>query len=226
MFVRRILLMLMLSPVLAAANGVDCELVRAHLRPGDIVLIGLDSAFFKKVARTTNSWVSHVGLAIHDSKRGWLIYESAIPVARATPLCDYVGRAAPGELAIRRLPSLAESDLPFLVREAQARLGVLYHQGFDYDSRRQFCSKFVHDVFLNGLAHSGKLAKIGEIQTFREVFEHARAVLPPALFEELHSFWSNWFIPIGGIPMDRRTVTPHSQYIDADLDTVMDLSTN
>jgi hypothetical protein len=75
-------------------------------------------------------------------------------------------------------------------------MGRWYHLGFNYDSRRMFCSKFVHEVFREALG-----VEIGTVQTFGELLE-----CKP---DQALGFWKLWFF--GRIPWTRRTVTPASQ---------------
>ncbi len=199
----------------------DCERIESRLHEGDIIFLGLDSPFFKRVARATNSWVSHVGFAMRSIQGQWIVYESKIPFSTKTPLCQYLKRAAPGEIAVRRfMGELTDEDLKEIRAEAEARLGILYHQGFNYDSTRQFCSKYVHDVFAMALSRRGRAVQIGVVETFADVLARAKRELNAGEYENLLSFWQTWFLPVGGIPFDRRTITPHSLLIDDDLVTI------
>ena len=195
----------------------NCDQVKAVVSEGDIIYLGLDNPFYERVARATGSWVSHVGFAMRDTNGEWGVYESKVPLSAFTPLCDYLDRGAENQVAIRRLPGLTADDLTALRAEADARMGFLYHLGFDYDSSRTFCSKFVYDVFAMAFLRRGKVVEIGTIETFGELLLTAERNLNRSEYENLLQFWQAWFLPIGGIPTERRTVTPHSQWIDSDL---------
>lgn len=74
-----------------------------------------------------------------------------------------------------------------------SRSNKFYHTGFDYHSSRQFCSKFVFDIYKSALSINN-----GKIETFQELLgKNPQAKL---------NFWKLWFI--GHIPWERATVTP------------------
>ncbi len=92
-----------------------------------------------------------------------------------------------------------------LLAAAQERMGKWYHLGFDYDSPRQYCSKFVYQVYRQALG-----VELGKLQTLEQLLnENPQANV---------SFWRAWYF--GFIPWNRRTVTPASQLIDPQLETV------
>ncbi len=216
------LLMFVWSAVLGtipalAADTKPCAEIKQQLLPGDLVFIGLNNFLFSGVAKATLTWTNHVGIAMQTDDGQWVIYESRIPTSTISDLCEYIDRAIPGHVGIRRLPDLTAEDVEKLKTSATARLGILYHQGFDYESWRQFCSKFVFDVF----AESGK-GEIGKIQTFRELLNEAEAGLPANDFAQLKKFFDFWFFPTGGIPYERKTITPKSQWADEDLISILE----
>jgi hypothetical protein len=86
-------------------------------------------------------------------------------------------------------------------------MGVAYDSGFRYDSRLQYCSKFVYDSYLEATGQP-----VGRLETFRDVLvENPRAPV---------GFWRAWFF--GRIPWDRRCVTTVSQIRAPNLFTVFD----
>jgi len=85
------------------------------------------------------------------------------------------------------------------------RLNQYYHLGFDFDSKRQFCSKFVYLTFKEALG-----VELGKIQTLKELLEEN----PQASV----NFWRCWYL--GFIPWERKTITPASQLHDPQLNTV------
>ncbi|MDB5815614.1 MAG: hypothetical protein JWN23_2731 [Rhodocyclales bacterium] len=87
------------------------------------------------------------------------------------------------------------------------RLGILYHPGFKLRSKRQFCSKFVHEVYAEALAE-----ELGSIETFDELLRKNPAV--PT------GFWRLWFF--GRIPWSRETITPTSLYRSPRMRTIAD----
>jgi hypothetical protein len=201
-----VVLMFFCVAFVAQAKPVDCRSLEPKLKSGDLIFLSIDNIFFENVAKATNTWVNHVGIAF-QSGDGWKVQESRVPFSTTADFCDYIGRAGKGQVAILRLKGerLNSQQLEALWQATENRMGVLYHQGFDLDSSRQFCSKFVYEVFLEALG-----VELGEIQTFKQILDEN----PDGSLK----FWKWWFL--GDIPWERRTITPKSQLIDSDLETI------
>ncbi len=91
------------------------------------------------------------------------------------------------------------------MEQVPARLNKFYHTGFKYESSRQFCSKFVFDIYKEALC-----IPVGDIETFEELL-HSN---PDAKL----AFWKFWFL--GSIPWDRKTVTPASLWQHPNLELI------
>lgn len=170
----------------------------ADLQIGDIVFIRVANFLYRRVADATCSWTSHVGMIVRREDDEWIVAESTVPWSRYTPLSRFLRRSEAGQFSIRRLQAPLDTQAQKrLQEEAARRMGLWYHLGFDFDSPRQFCSKFVHEVYRDALAIS-----LGTVESFRELLQ--RKPGSPM------TFWKMWFL--GRIPWDRRTVTPGSQY--------------
>lgn len=179
--------------------------VTANLQEGDILFISINAFLYKQVARGTGSWSSHVGFAIRENNQ-WYVLESKVPTVSKTPLRKYLARTCNGEVMIRRLPTPLTSEQVALLKQAAGkRLGKLYHLGFKYDSPRQFCSKFVYQVYKEALG-----VELGKVQTLTELLQEN----PQASV----GFWRCWYL--GFIPWQRKTITPASQIADRNLTTV------
>lgn len=87
------------------------------------------------------------------------------------------------------------------------RLGRLYDTGFNINSHRQFCSRFVHEVLKEACGES-----LGEISTLA-------ALLARHPDTDLR-FWKLWYF--GKIPWWRQTITPASLYLDPALQVAFD----
>ncbi len=175
---------------------------------GDVVFTRAKGPLFTQVARATNCWTSHVGVIVCATPGAEIVAESTLPFSKLTPLSKFVGRSVNGAYAVKRpVTPLTEEQKRLICAEAQERLGILYHPGFKYGSKRQFCSKFVYDVFKDACDR-----EIGKMETYDDLI-HAYPEAPK-------SFWYVWY---GGfIPWDRATVTPASQYRSDALYTVYD----
>jgi len=183
--------------------GKDSTCAQIPVRSGDIIFISVTA--FTKVSAATNCPANHVGIVFNDPERGWLVAESAVPLSRYTPLAKFIARSDDGWCEIRRLKSgLSDTQVGALRAQCDARMGVPYHPGFRYESRRLFCSKFVYDVYQTALG-----VKIGELETFSHLLNRN----PEAGL----TFWRVWFF--GRIPWNRITVTPASQFESGLLET-------
>jgi hypothetical protein len=170
----------------------------------------LDNFLYRRVARVSNSWASHVGLAFKDHHTGeWYVYESTVFKGKKTPLCQFLGRAAGDHYAIGRLKkplSPAKLEALWAWTTDPANYGQNYDLGFDLDEAgTNFCSKFVYNAFRRiGV-------EIGRVQTFRELFDGFKG--PEKERTELVNFFKTFMLR-ADLPWARRTVTPASQLED------------
>lgn len=178
------------NPALAAALPL--------LREGDLIFIRpFINPMLRLVARTTNSWESHVGILFRDARGGWTVAEGAVPLSKFTPVTAFVARSEKDRFEVRRVKATLKPDAVARLRAAaEQRMGVFFDTGYNYDSTRTFCAKLVYDCYreATGIA-------IGRIVTFRDIAE-ANPDAPMG-------FWRTWFA--GRIPWERRVVTTTSQ---------------
>ncbi|MCM8529062.1 MAG: YebB family permuted papain-like enzyme [Lentisphaeraceae bacterium] len=184
------------------------EQINNIVKPGDIVFISIPNFLFRRVATTTCSWTSHVGV-IHSKVDGqWIVAEGAVPLSKKCTLEKFIQRSENSAISIRRLKEDLSSDEVLRIQKAaDQRMNKLYHLGFNYNSKRQYCSKFVYEVFNEALG-----IEVGELETFKELLNKN-----PQLSK---TFWKIWFF--GFIPWKRKTVTPASQYESLKLTTVFE----
>jgi cell wall-associated NlpC family hydrolase len=188
------------------ANATATPSLADQLMPGDLLFIRVRARPFLEVATATRSWTNHVGIVVEAGGPEPLVAESTFPFSRFTALSRFVGRSTRGEVVAARLASAAGEARTRRIRAAAARrTGVFYDTGFNLDSRRQFCSRFVREVLVDALD-----IEIGDVQTFEQLYSNnADADL---------RFWNAWFL--GRIPWARRTVTPASM-LDSPLITLI-----
>ena len=166
------------------------------LEVGDIVFTCIGTSLFRQISSASLCWSNHVGIIIGHNGEDYLVAESRVPLSTTTTLTRFINRSAGKRYAIRRLSTqLSDEQKNALVAQVPERLNKLYHTGFKYDSSRQFCSKFVFDIYQSALS-----IRVGEIETFQELLSKN----PNAKLQ----FWKLWFI--GQIPWERTTVTPAS----------------
>jgi hypothetical protein len=183
------------------------EADRASLQSGDIVFISEPYPVCRLIATTCQSWDSHVGIIFREPDGRLLVAESRVPFCSYTTLDKFLARSEAGRFAVRRLyAGLSAEQILKLRAEADRRMGRVYHQGFDFDSPREFCSKFVYGVYRDALG-----IEIGKLETFRELLSGN----PQAPV----GWWRLWLF--GFIPWKRRTVTPTSQLRSPLLKTVL-----
>jgi hypothetical protein len=164
---------------------------------GDIVFTRIGGPIFANVATTTQSWTSHVGIIVDCQHGDWIVAESGVPFVRKTPLRKFLGRSDDQEFSIRRLRTEpTDEQKRAMLKFADSQMGKPYSLGFDLESRKTFCSKFVHDAVYESTHQS-----IGEIETF----DHLLHQNPGAPLW----FWRAWFF--GSIPWHRTTITPASE---------------
>ncbi|MGI0115556.1 YiiX/YebB-like N1pC/P60 family cysteine hydrolase [Zooshikella sp. RANM57] len=180
--------------------------VACHLQEGDLIFISIKSALYKQVAQTTNTWTSHVGIVIRENNEWW-VAESAVPFSRKTRLKKFLKRTVGTQVCIRRLNGgLSREQLLLLKASIDSRMGILYHLGFDFNAKRQYCSKFVHHVYAEALN-----LKLGKVVTFEELLKSNP--------DTNLWFWRLWYF--GRIPWNRKTLTPQSQLVDQQLETIL-----
>ncbi len=164
---------------------------------GDIVFVRIAGPIFSRVADTTQSWTSHVGIIVDYENGDWIVAESGVPFVRKTPLRRFLDRSEGQKFSIRRLKTEpTEKQKHAILMFADSQLRKPYSLGFDLESKKTFCSKFVHDAVYEATRQS-----IGEVETFDQLLHRN----PGAPLQ----FWRAWFL--GFIPWQRTTITPASE---------------
>jgi hypothetical protein len=186
-----------------------CEiLLSQNLRSGDLIFSEVDNFLYRRVARVSGGWTSHVGIIMRDVDHRWVVYESRPPYSSKTPLCDFVSRNAAGRIVISRYEfadNIGRAEEQRLRESAEKRMHIRYDLWFDLDSRKStFCSKFVNDVFKEALG-----IEIGRIESLQELLSNIANSSSRA--KDL-KFWKAWFL--GRIPWKQRTLSPQSQLDD------------
>ena len=178
------------------------------LHEGDIIFISRKHPLYRRFAETSRSWESHVGILLRNSRGTWTVAQSTIPVSNVVPLDRFVGASDNGRFLVRSLRGGLSADAVGRLRAATARrMGVVYDSGFNYDSPRQYCSKFIFDCFREATGQ-----QVGRVETFGDMFvENPGAPV---------AFWRAWFL--GRIPWERRCVTTTSQLHAPNMVTVFD----
>ncbi|WP_277189657.1 YebB family permuted papain-like enzyme [Caballeronia sp. BR00000012568055] len=186
----------------------ETTLLAATLSIGDVIFIRVGVRLFREVATATGSWTNHVGIVVENANGRVAIAESTFPFSSITTLDRFLARSEGGRVAVARLNrTLTAGEETRLINAARGRVGIWYDTGFDLHSRRQFCSRFVHEV----LAEATGLA-VGEAQRFDELL----AQQPAAAL----GFWRLWYL--GRIPWQRQTITPASVLGSPHLDILFD----
>ncbi|ENU1227144.1 MULTISPECIES: YebB family permuted papain-like enzyme [Providencia] len=173
---------------------------------GDVVFTSIGTELFRQIASASLCWSNHVGMIVGHNGEDYLIAESRVPLSTTTTLSRFIARSSDKRYSVRRFThTLTNEQKSALVSEVPARLNKFYHTGFNYESSRQFCSKFVFDIYQSALS-----VQIGELETFKELLtKNPNAKL---------TFWKLWFI--GQIPWERKTVTPASLWHHPELSLI------
>jgi hypothetical protein len=184
------------------------ESLAASMQVGDLVFIRIAHPPFRQVAAHTGSWSNHVGIVVQAGPEGVEVAESRIPMTAVTPLQRFVRRSEGGRLAVTRLHrELDGAQKMAIERAVRRRVRIFYDTGFNLESRRQFCSRYVREVLAEA---TGEL--VGTVQSFSELLAQRPSVSL--------AFWRLWYL--GRIPWQRRTVTPASVLESPLLRTVFD----
>lgn len=184
-----------------------CAIAEHSVAEGDLVFLDIPVGLFRQVAATSHSWTSHVGIVFRGQDGKWIVADSSVPVSRERPLCDFLKKSAKYKFEIRRPihpPTAAEINI--MKMSAKSMLNRFYDLGFNFDSKRLFCSKFVY------LVYKSIGTEVGRLQTFKDLLDEK----PPA---SAIRFWKFWFF--GRIPFERRTITPASQLNDLKFTTIL-----
>lgn len=186
------------------------QIPQNDLQVGDLIFSEIDNFLYRRVARASGGWVSHVGIIHQDADKNWVVYESRPPLSVRTPLCDFVERNSEGRIALSRLNDrkiigpLQEKQMQ---ESAERRLKKRYDLWFNYDSRKStFCSKFVDAVFKESIG-----IDVGSIEALDRLFKN---IENSATAVGDVKFWKTWFF--GRIPWKQRTLSPQSQLEDPD----------
>lgn len=178
----------------------------AQYETGDIVFTCIGATLFGQISTASLCWSNHVGIIVGHNGEDYLVAESRVPLSTVTRLSRFIARSHEGRYAVRRVRGglTAEQKLA-LMEQVPSRLNKFYHTGFKYDSSRQFCSKFVFDIYKEALC-----TPVGQIETFHELLRSN----PDAKL----TFWKFWFL--GSIPWTRKTVTPASLWAHPNLELI------
>jgi hypothetical protein len=187
----------------------NIESIVPKLKEGDVIFTSIPNHLYQCVERATNSPTSHVGVVLKNEDK-WVVAESRIPYSCYTPLEDFIARSKDGWYAIKRIKhGLNQPETHALKSQCERQMGRLYHLGFKYQSKRQFCSKFVYEAYKLALG-----LEVGTLETFKELLTRNPATST--------KFWRLWYF--GNIPWNRITITPESQFADQNLISVSELS--
>lgn len=188
------------------------ETSRRDLHIGDLVFIRVTARPFLEVASATCSWTNHVGIVVGVRGNDSLIAESTFPLSRITTMSRFLARSEHGEFAVARLRQpLESSQQRRLIAAAMRRMRVFYDTGFNLESRRQFCSRFVREVIFEATGVS-----IGDVETFETLLRRNP--------RHRIGFWKCWYL--GRIPWRRRTVTPATLLESPDVLILLDTHCN
>lgn len=183
------------------------ELAR-QLQVGDVVFIRIPRQPFTQVSDATSSWTNHVGIVSDVSGKEPVIAESRVPLSGETSWSKFVQRSDNGRVAVTRLDTPLDTQQQLKLRKAvAAKRGILYDSGFDMDSKKQFCSRYVREVVDEAAG-----VKLGEVEDFATLLKRNP--------EADQTFWKVWYF--GNIPWQRKTVTPASLLRDGRMQIVFD----
>lgn len=206
-------LIFMLSPAKSYATDQNfssweqaCDATKENIQQGDLIFLDIPNFIFRNIAISTKTWTSHVGIVFKNNSGDWIVSESKVPISKEIPLCEYLRSSSKFRFEVKRLGrNLSNEEVAIMKKKADSLLGKLYTFGFDFESKRMFCSKFAYLIF------QAIGVEVGKIESFKQLQEQDLMAST--------KFWKIWFL--GSIPMSRKTVTPASQLMDSKFFTVM-----
>lgn len=200
-------LFLVLSFNSFAKTTQSCPLAKVDLKVGDIVFIEATNYVFQRVSVAQGGWMNHVGIVVRE-KGELVVAESTIPWVRTASICKFNNKSKDQKFSVKRVyRELMMSEEKGLYLLAKDMKRTIYDTGFNYDSKRMYCSKFVRHLVKEIMGIT-----LGQKQKMTELYKDQDD-------SEL-SFWKVWFG--GKIPWERITVTPKSLYDDSQLEVVSD----
>lgn len=163
---------------------------------GDVIFTRLPLPIFREIAELSSSWTNHIAVVVDATPGAEIVAESTFPRSVTTPLLQHVWRSDHERfVVIRPKKPLTESQRERIVAAAEERLGRFYQIWFNMNTKMQYCSKFVHEVYREG---GGRI--IGTVETPRDILK--RNPEGPVWLFRL------WFL--GFIPWNRKMITPAS----------------
>ncbi|MBI3548647.1 MAG: hypothetical protein HY078_06290 [Elusimicrobia bacterium] len=198
-----------------AARGADaCARAERQVAEGDVVVLERNDGFFGAVAKASNSWAGHVGIALKNARGEWRVYESTAPKGRSNTLCGFV-QGSHGRVALKRVRGLDAGKVAGLKAYVgrASNLELPYDYAFNLRARGSlFCSKFVY------LAFQSVGLEVGRVQTFRKIHAEYRGAGKEQLFKTFEAHFKK--LGHSTFPWEQETVTPGSQLADARHSTI------
>lgn len=190
------------------SNNLTLGQLSKQLQIGDIIFTLINIYPFNKIAKDTNCWSNHVGIIIDITHEKITVAESIFPFSKMTKLSKHIKRSKNNYIAIYRIKNGFNLENHNLLKQStQKRMKIFYDLGFDINSKRQFCSKMVHEILVES-AH----INIGKIETLKQLLENNK--------NSNIKFWKIWYR--WNIPWQRQTITPASLMFDRKLDLIFE----
>lgn len=210
-----LILLLITQSGLAKSDSRFCGQAAQMARPGDVVFIQRKNPLNRMLSKITGLWATHPALILEKNKR-LMVAESIGPKSKWTELCDFISQGEGQKFSIKRVRHLdVDSELSKnLTASAERKMGIPYDYTFRLSSEKQFCSKLVYQVYneTTGIV-------LGELKNFRTLFDDYRQNSRSAIwFLEVMIYFKNEL----AVPWDSLTISPASQYLDPQLDTIIE----
>jgi hypothetical protein len=184
-----------LSNDLANLPAIPMAQLARNMQVGDLIFIRVATKPIHALADVTGAWTNHVGVVIHLDGNDPHIGESTFPFSRTTTFSKFVARSERGRIAVARLKTdLTPQQIEQVQLAAHRRKGVLYDISFNFHSRRQFCSRYAHEIINEATGIS-----VGKVETLKELADQPNV--------------KSWIMQIwffGCVPWGLKTMTPIS----------------
>jgi hypothetical protein len=177
------------GPAAAPSSTAAASAERYQPQVGDVLFQSLPhGTLIDTIEAATHSPFSHCGI-VADGPRGWVVVEANGSV-KEMKLEDWLGQGREGAFVACRFTSKYAEKAPQVVAEARKYLGKPYDVHYDFDDEKIYYSELVFKAFKTVCGEEcGKVVTLGDL----DWRPHERVIR---------------FIEAGGLPLERRMITP------------------
>ena len=132
-------------------------------KEGDIIFQSLPhDGLVDAIEGVTHSPFSHCGVVIRENNK-WVVIE-AISNVHTTPLLGWMLRGRSAGIAVYRLNSKYEYEIPDFKKNLNSYLGLPYNYDYTMSDKEMYCSGLIYKAFFKTTGEQmGNLEKLGDL---------------------------------------------------------------